>query len=204
MCSSWIGAVSFPWSSMRRTIQAAFGLVKIRPAVVVAVQGDKELMAGLRLLECRIEKRATLRDGQAIVLGVADHVGPTKIPRLVRCSDREKIIELLHGDEPTRACPPLEHLRVIRRHVLTWPVFSATFGSLHPEAQRSAKRETRARRARMTGDATTSRGVDSFAFAATRLRPHDGAAIADARHRVRSAHARLRECWKTSPHLLRK
>src|SRR5205085_11267128 len=69
---------------------------EIRPAHARSVEGDIETMTVARLFERPLEQRASLLDGEAIVVRVLDDVGPTEVPRLERGGDGEDGVELAH------------------------------------------------------------------------------------------------------------
>ncbi|MFT3774298.1 MAG: hypothetical protein QM820_53730 [Minicystis sp.] len=130
---------------MRRTIHALLGLVEIVVAALAAVERDEELVALAGLVEGLLHQLAPLIDGQAVVLDVADHVGPAKIPRLERGGDRQVVLQLGQGEEALRAGPAIEHGVVVGRDVLARPV-----GQRHG-LRRAPAEDDRERRERAAG-----------------------------------------------------
>ena len=112
------GAVSFPWSSMRRTIHADVGLVRSAPAAVIAVERDEELVMRARLVQRRFEQHAALLDRKTVVLRVTHDVGPSKVPRFERRRHGQQIVELGQRDEMLGPRPSREDDLVIGRNVL--------------------------------------------------------------------------------------
>ena len=72
--------------------------------------------------ERRLEERTTLLYREPVILRVANHVGPAKIPRLEGGSDSEKIIELSERDEMFGAGPASEDLVVVGREIFARPL----------------------------------------------------------------------------------
>ena len=74
-----------------------------------------------------IEQHLSLVDRESVIVGVAHHVRPTKVPRLVGGGRGEDVVHLVDLGELRAACPTTQH-----RFVVGSDVLSGTLVELNP------------------------------------------------------------------------
>jgi hypothetical protein len=117
------------------------GRRQVVEALLRAVEGDEELVLVAGLVERLAEQALPLRNGEAVVLRVADGVGPAKVPGLEGGGDGERPLELIVEKQGLLARPALQH-----RFVVGGDVLAGAFRETHrarPTAQADESEEER-------------------------------------------------------------